>query len=132
MFSATFIGRLARDPELRQTASGELCKFTVAVDHGFGDKKTTSWVSCALFGKQAVRASEWLFKGGRVCVTGEVYISEWTNKEGTKNKDLACDVRGFENLDRKDPSHGVTTTTKYTTKVPDGGGFQDDDDDLPF
>ena len=128
MFSATITGRLARDPEMKQTSAGELCKFSIATDHGFGEKKITTWVSCVVFGKQASRAGEWLFKGGRVCVSGSAYVNEWTNKDGVKVKDLTLDVREFESLDRRDAQRDEQPARRRS--APEAAPLEEED--IPF
>ena len=39
------IGRLTRDPEVRYTQSGKaVCRFTLAIDDGWGEKKKTYFI----------------------------------------------------------------------------------------
>jgi single-strand DNA-binding protein len=102
MFSATVVGRLGSSPETRSTPSGKtITSFTIATDHGFGEKKKTTWVKAILWGEQGDRAAQWLAKGGRAAITGDVYNDEWTGKEGDKRTTLCMDVRSFENLEPK-------------------------------
>ena len=45
--SATIIfrGRLGNDPQLRTTKAGEpVANFNLAIDQGYGERKTTAWV----------------------------------------------------------------------------------------
>lgn len=129
MFSGSIVGRLGKDPELRQTTAGPLCSFTVATDHGFGEKKRTTWTKCVVFGKQAENASKWLFKGGRVACSGDVYLDEWTGREGDKRVTLTMDVRSWENLDRKPedapPSRGQRRAEDIEPPWPD-------DEEIPY
>ena len=49
-----FNGNLGRDAEVRTTQSGKVvCRFSVAVQEGYGDNQRTKWVKCSLFGKRA-------------------------------------------------------------------------------
>ena len=92
MNSITFDGRLAADAELRYTPSGEpVLSFRVASDIGFGDRKTTNWFSCQLWGKRGESLKEFLAKGQQVTVYGQLTLREWQNKEGQKQ--LSPDVR---------------------------------------
>jgi single-strand DNA-binding protein len=92
MNNVTFDGRLAADAELRYTPSGEpVLSFRVASDIGFGEKKTTNWFVCALFGKRGESLKEYLQKGQQVTVYGQLTLREWEDRDG--NKKLSPDVR---------------------------------------
>lgn len=85
-------GRLAADSELRYTPDGDaILNFRVASDVGFGDKKTTNWFSCALFGKRATALQEHLSKGQQVAVFGSLTLREWEDRDGAKR--VSPDVR---------------------------------------
>jgi single-strand DNA-binding protein len=92
MNSITFDGRLAADAELRYTPSGEpVLSFRVASDIGFGERKTTNWFSCQVWGKRGESLKNFLSKGQQVTVYGQLTLREWQNKEGQKQ--LSPDVR---------------------------------------
>lgn len=91
--NVTIIGRLGRDGEGRVTPAGDRTfSFSVADDVGFGDKKTTNWWNCTLWGKQAEgKITDFLRKGQQVAVMGEIKLREWEDKDG--NKRLAPEIR---------------------------------------
>ncbi|MDF0606851.1 single-stranded DNA-binding protein [Neisseriaceae bacterium TC5R-5] len=92
MNSISFDGRLAADAELRYTPSGEaVLSFRVASDIGFGERKTTNWFSCQVWGKRGEALKQYLAKGQQVTVYGQLTLREWQDKEG--NKRLSPDVR---------------------------------------
>lgn len=92
MNSITFDGRLGTDPELRYTPAGEpVLSFRVASDIGFGDRKTTNWFACQVWGKRAEALKQYLAKGSPVTVYGQLTLREWTDKEGVKR--TSPDVR---------------------------------------
>ncbi len=92
MNSITFDGRLAADSELRYTPSGDAAlSFRVASDVGFGDKKTTNWFSCQVWGKRGESLKDYLRKGQQVTVYGQLTLREWQDKDGAKK--LSPDVR---------------------------------------
>ena len=85
-------GRIAADAESRYTAGGDaILNFRVASDVGFGDKKTTNWFSCQLWGKRGEALAQYLLKGQQVTVFGSLQLREWTNKDGVKQ--LSPDIR---------------------------------------
>ena len=92
MNSITFDGRLAADAELRYTPSGEpVLSFRVASDIGFGERKSTNWFSCQVWGKRGESLKNYLAKGQQVTVYGQLTLREWEDKDG--NKRLSPDVR---------------------------------------
>ena len=80
----TFSGRIGRDAETASTQGGTaVCNFPVAVESGYGDKKQTTWVRCALWGKRAEGGlPQYLTKGAQVVVTGELSTREFQKKDG--------------------------------------------------
>lgn len=86
----TLVGRLGRDPEMRYTPDGKaVSNFSVAVDQGFGDNKSTMWVRVSCWGKLAETASQWLSKGDIVALDGELKAEPvsggpriWTANDG--------------------------------------------------
>jgi single-strand DNA-binding protein len=80
---ATFIctGRLGKDAELKTLSNGtEVCSWSMAYDTGYGDKKKSHWVKCAIFGKRATKLAEMLSKGSLVEVVGEPVVGVWADK----------------------------------------------------
>lgn len=81
----TFTGRLAADAELRFAASGSaVLNFRAASDVGFGDKKSTNWFACAIFGKRAESLAPHLKKGQEVTIFGQLTLREYQNRDGIK------------------------------------------------
>jgi len=81
----TGIGNLSADPEIRYSAAGNaVAKYTVCVDVGFGDNKGTEFVRCVSFGKLAEVIGEYLSKGKKVFVQGEMKTNQWEDKDGNK------------------------------------------------
>ncbi|WP_207462132.1 single-stranded DNA-binding protein [Azospirillum sp. SYSU D00513] len=88
-----FSGRLGRDAELRTTQSGEkVLGFAVANDVGFGERKTTQWVDCSIWGKRAEALAPHLKRGMEVSVAGEVVLREIERRGGEKDKVLSVTV----------------------------------------
>lgn len=73
-------GRLARDPELRQTNTGkQVATFTLAVDRGRRDANGQSqadWIPVIAWEKAAEFAYKWLHKGQMVAVDGRLQRPE--------------------------------------------------------
>lgn len=92
MNKISFTGRVAADSETRALSSGDtITGFRVASDVGYGDKKSTNWFSCSIFGKRGEALAQYLTKGQQVTVFGQLTLREWTNKDGAKQ--ISPDIR---------------------------------------
>jgi single-strand DNA-binding protein len=81
---ATFIctGRIGKDAELKKTSGGtEVCSWSMAYDTGYGDKRQSHWVKCAVFGKRAASLAPILLKGKLVEVVGVPVVATWKDKK---------------------------------------------------
>lgn len=107
MNSISFDGRLAADAELRYTRDNDpVLSFRVASDIGYGERKTTNWFQCQIWGKRAEALKEYLDKGQQVTVYGQLTLREY-EKDGIKR--LAPEVRVSElslQGGRRDDDHG--------------------------
>lgn len=78
MFQGYAVGRLGKDAELKFTTQGTpVANFSLAVEIGFGDRKKTLWIECAVWGKMAEALEPYLKKGKQVAVTGEIDARAW-------------------------------------------------------
>lgn len=74
-------GRLCNDAELKYTPAGKaMAKFSVAVDNGFGDKKTVDFFNCILWDKRGESLAKYLQKGAQVCVKGRFNSRKYDDK----------------------------------------------------
>lgn len=118
------MGRLTRDPELRQTQNQiPVASFTLAVDRDYGDE--TDFIDCVAWRKTAEFVSNYFFKGKMAVVAGRLQIRKWEDKDGNKRKSAEVVADNVYFGDSKKDSG----TTEYS-------GFQEaddiSDDDLPF
>ncbi len=96
---AEFIGNLGADARAGTTTSGTpVVNFSIAVNEKRSGEETTTWVSCALFGKPAETLGKYLTKGKQVLVAGPVRISEYTTKDGEVRRELSVFVNDIELL----------------------------------
>ena len=81
-------GRLGRNPELKSTNNGNsVANFSVAVDQGFGDQKTTSWVRCVAWQKTAEFVTKFFQKGDMIILSGRLQGRTW-EQDGVKREVL--------------------------------------------
>lgn len=75
------IGRVGKDAVVRHTAGGDaVASFSVAVDTGFGDSKTSNWFDCSFWGKRAETVGPMIKKGDRIGLAGELGTREHQGK----------------------------------------------------
>lgn len=133
-FSA--IGRIGRDAETRYTQSGkEVTGWPVAIDIGYGDKKSTLWVECVLWGDRGPKLAEYLRKGERVGIVGEISLDTFTNKEGVEKSKVRCNVRDVTLLGSKhDGERQAPARSERPRAAPQPAATADqfDTDDIPF
>lgn len=74
-------GRTGKAGELRHTQDGDaVLSFSVAVDDGYGDKKSTMWFDCSVWGKRAKSLAPHIGKGAAVTVIGDLGKREHEGK----------------------------------------------------
>jgi single-strand DNA-binding protein len=85
------IGRLTRDAELKYTANGQaVCKFSIAVNRR--KKSGDQWVDEAnffdvvLWGRQGEALNQYLTKGSRIGVDGELRQNRWEQDGQSRSK----------------------------------------------
>lgn len=136
MNTGHFSGYLGRDAELKTVGQNKVCNFSVAVSTGWGDRKSTLWVGCALWGDRGEKLSQYLTKGSAVSVSGDVDIRAYQGKDGTAKAEITCSVQritlmgggaGGERQERS-PDPPQTLAEKSAGKAP-AGEF---DEDIPF
>ena len=77
------IGNLTADPELRKTQSNiDVCEFSIAINEGYGDKKTTDFIDCLAWRTLAENLCKYQRKGDKIAVTGKLKKESWQDKQG--------------------------------------------------
>ena len=115
-------GNLGKDAEMRFTPTGTpILNFSLPIDIGFGEKKETMWVRCAMFGERAQKLAEHLTKGKGVQVVGEFRMPTiYEGKNGnTVNMDFNVNQLSFVG-GAKDSSNGNGTHVAASADVGDG------------
>ena len=82
MNSVALVGRLTKDPELRQIGdkNRSVCDLRIAVDNG---KHDPTYVDVSTFDAQARAVAKHLSKGRQVGVTGRLVYREWKADDGS-------------------------------------------------
>ena len=81
MKSITIAGNIGRDAVTRTTGGGDkVTGFTVAVEDRQGKEKSTIWFDVAIWGARGEKIAEYLTKGGKVAVSGDLSTREHEGK----------------------------------------------------
>ncbi len=125
MQTITISGNLGKDPELRTLNNGDkVLGFSVGVRQGYGDRSSTNWFRCSVFGKRGESLERHLRKGMKVVVQGELTIGEYQGKP-------QFDVRANE---VEFMSAGERQTEPAQQSRGGGGGtsYEELEDDVPY
>ena len=142
------IGNLTKDPETRYSTgvnSMAICKFTVAINDGYGDKKEVNYIPVTVFGKQAENCERFLSKGRKVAVQGRIKTGSY-EKDGRKiyTTDVIAnsveflsapaerlDERPAENTTQRPPDRYINVAQpQESVQIP--MGFAEVDEEIPF
>ena len=129
----TFTGRLGRDAESKYLPTGTaVLEFSIAVDTGFGDKKRSFWLKCAMFGDRGTKLAQYLTKGQQVAVSGEFDPRPYQAKDGAEKVSLELRISAVELIGGKnDTQQSQPEEAPKPAPKPPAPKF-DDDDDIPF
>lgn len=126
-----FVGNLGKDAETRYLQSGDpVVSFSVGVKAGYGDKATTTWARCSMFGKRGEAVAPYLVKGQQVAISGEASLREYTDKQGQQRASLEVRVNDLTLVGGKREAQQAPQAPRQ--QAPQQSGGMDMDDDIPF
>lgn len=141
MNKVILMGRLAADPETRQTQAGGLvARYRLAVDRqrGKDGQREADFINCVAFGKSAEFASKYLSKGTKIAIEGRILTGSY-EKDGVKHytTDIVAERHEFcESRAAAAASPDVQPPAQTAPAVPESSNDDfmpvDDNDDLPF
>ena len=127
-----FVGNLGKDAETRYLQSGDpVVSFSVGVKSGYGDKATTTWARCSMFGKRGEAVAPYLMKGQQVAISGEASLREYTDKQGQSRSSLEVRVNDLTLVGGKREGQQQAAAPRQQAPAQQSGGM-DMDDDIPF
>jgi single-strand DNA-binding protein len=94
------VGRLTRDPELRNTTTGkQVVNFGLAVDDRF-NKDHTNFFNISAWGSTADFVAKYLTKGRLVAVDGRLSQRKYTGQDGQERNVVEIVADNVQGLDR--------------------------------
>lgn len=102
------IGRLTRDPEMRQLPGGTaVAEFSIAVNSTQKNKQSGEWedyanfFSVTVFGRGAESVARFCGKGSRVAVAGRLEQRRWETDNGSKRERVGIVADNVQFLETK-------------------------------
>ncbi|MCP4700156.1 MAG: single-stranded DNA-binding protein [Gammaproteobacteria bacterium] len=105
---AIIIGNLGADPEQKTMPNGgAVCNVSIATSESWKDKNTgeqqdrTEWHRVVFFNRLAEIVAEYLKKGAKVYIEGQLRTRKWTDKEGVERYSTEIVAREMQMLDSR-------------------------------
>nr|CRH07520.1 Single-stranded DNA-binding protein [Candidatus Magnetococcus massalia] len=124
------IGNLGGDPDIRYTQAGKaVANLNVATSESWNDQQgnrqeKTEWHRVVIFGKVAEIAQQYLRKGSKVYIEGQLQTRKWQDQSGQDRYTTEIVVSGYNSqmiiLDRPSGGQGGGG---YGGGAPQGGGY---------
>ena len=141
---AILIGRLGRDPEVRQMPNGEaVCNFSIATSETWKDQngqkqERTEWHAITLYRRMAEVAGQYLTKGSLVYIEGRIQSRKYTGKDGIER--TAYEIIGSEmkmlgggnDSGQQNAQHTPPAPPSRQAPAAPAQPVDDIDDDVPF
>ena len=128
MKAITIAGNIGRDAAVRRTQSGDaVTGWTVAVEERAGQDKRTIWFDVTLWGKRGEALAQYLTKGSKVSVSGELSTREHEGKTYLTIRADQVTLLGGKRDDGQDYGKPHDDTPQR-----EGRGHADLDDGIPF
>jgi single-strand DNA-binding protein len=87
MNKVILMGRLTKEPEMRQTPQGvSVCRFSIAVNRRFAKEgqMNADFINCTAWRNTADFISKYFHKGNMIAVVGSLQTSTWEGQDGKK------------------------------------------------
>jgi len=92
----TLLGRLTRDPELKNVGTNNVATVSVAYTEKFKvgneTKEWTSYLDAKIWGKTAINFAEYHSKGSLVLLEGSLKQERWEGNDGAKHSKVILNV----------------------------------------
>src|SRR5215510_412355 len=127
------VGNLGKDPEVRRMASGEpVVNLSIATSESWRDKQSgerkekTEWHRVVIFNENLAKVAEqYLRKGAKVYVEGQLQTRKWTDKDGVEKYTTEVVLQRFRGelqmLDGKGGGGGDYSGVEDTGESRGGG-----------
>ena len=135
------VGNLGQDPEVKFTAGGAaVTTLSIATSDSWKDKDSgmdkerTEWHRVVLWRRLAEIAGEYLKKGSKVYIEGQLQTRKWEQEGQTRytTEIIARDIQFLDSRGSANTSSQESAAGKSEEPAPDVPDSGIDDDDIPF
>lgn len=137
MNKVVLIGRLTKDPEVRNTQGGNpVASFTVAVDRRYKDangNKLTDFINCVAWRQQAQLLGNYFHKGNRIALVGNIQSRSYDDQQGVKHyvtEVIVDEIDFIESATQNQQAPAPVPENVPTAPAPTGVELSESD--LPF
>jgi len=119
-------GNLGQDVELRYTQQGlAIANLNIAVNEHFKDsngepQKRTHWFRATAFGRTAEIAAEYLHKGSKVGIAGQLVQRSWQDQEGNNRYSVEIRINQLELMGSTNGNSNQNETGQHTGQQNSG------------
>jgi len=134
MNTVMLMGRLTRDPESRATQSGTaVVRFSLAVNRPKrkDKKQDADFINCVAFGRTAEVIQQYVFKGNRLLVEGEIRTGSYVDKTGHKRYTTEVMVNHIEFIEPR-KGNGTIAAPSQNGGFDAMGHEAPADEEIPF
>ena len=133
MKSINIAGNIGKDAETRQTQGGDsVTSWSVAVEERAGQEKRTVWFDVSLWGKRGEALGQYLTKGSRVAVAGDLSTREHNGKTYLTVKADQVTLLGGGQRDDAPRQSSTARIADQAQRPPAQRSAMDDEDSIPF
>ena len=121
MNSCNFVGRITKDPELRQKNETSYLFFTLAIDDGKDNEgnKRTQFINFLAYNQQASFLANYAHKGDSIEVTGRLKVEYKTDENGLRSEKHNIIVGGVSIVSKAlNNTQATAQETKTATPAP--------------
>lgn len=133
------VGNLGNDPEFKEMPNGSgVVNVSVATSSSWKDKNSgemqerTEWHRVVFFNRLAEIVNEYLKKGAKVYVEGNLQTRKWEDKDGVERYTTEIVAREMQMLSSKNDSGQSGASAQNYAKSSSGSKSAADFGDVPF
>lgn len=133
------VGRITKDPEVKYTASNiAVATFTLAVPRAFSDnsgEKTTDFIQCVVWRKQAENLGKYVKKGALLGVEGRIQNRSYEQSGDRRYiTEIVCDAVQFldTRVEVEGSSYNSSESSNDDPLFESSKKLNVSEDDLPF
>lgn len=127
-------GNLTEDPSYVERGEHQFCDLRVAVNHGRkfadGSDRPANYFDIKTFGNTATACRDYLAKGKKVAIVGELRHETWETDDGSKRSKVTVAANSVEFLTPRDQNGAAPAAA--TATVSDEPVADEGDSDIPF